>query len=152
MSTVAFVQKLQQGFSILHQKQFQAKEIKYRGQLHELKAKFEKWNYMKRLITSVQQSYKKGVSKELSLENLTRGTRKKIHSQCQQLQNKRNCSSSCRMGRGRIRSKFQTVLSSWRHTLKSTSHSAKVCLRTTVNLEKTNSQAQNTKKLIVTAV
>lgn len=51
-----------------------------------------------------------------------------------------------------MRSKFQMVLSSWRHALKSTNHSAKVCLRTAVNLEKTNAQAPNGKKLVVTAV
>lgn len=107
---------------------------------------------MKGLINSVQKSYKKSVLKQLSLGNLTRGTRKKMHSQCQQLQNKRNCSFSHRMGRGRIRSKFQMVLSNWRHTLKSTSHSAKLCLRTAVNLEQTNAQAPNAKKWVVTAV
>lgn len=56
------------------------------------------------------------------------------------------------MGSGRMRSKFRMVLSSWRHALKSTNHSAKVCLRTAVNLEKTNAQAPNGKKLVVTAV
>lgn len=147
MSTVAFDQELQQDFSILHQKQFQAKEIKYRGHLHELKAKAEKRNYTKRLIISVQKSYKKGVSEQVSLENLTRRKRKKIHSQFQQLQRRRNCNFSSKTGIRRIRSKFPMVLSSWRHALKSTNHSAKMYLRTAVNLEKTNAQAPNGKKI-----
>lgn len=146
MSTVAFDLKLQQGFSVPHQKQFQAKEIKHREHLYEVKAKVEKWNYNKRLIT-VSSSLIKTCLETSSHWETSPGQQEKRYSKCQQLQNRRNCNFSCRMGSGRVRSIFQMVLSSWRHALKSTKHSAKGCLRTAVNLEKTNAQAPNGKKI-----